>query len=293
MIVGEEMEFLARSWLCVPALKYNREKNYCDLAADVTILDLEDSTPRGLKPEARVRLSKLGKLNSNSGAFSVRINALSSAEGLRDVIFLLDNKIFPDVILVPKIESVGELNVLDSILQRPGKKIKVFAIIETLRALASLDKIITNNISLHGVILGSADISAQLSFSISERFLQHAKYEIAVAAISENIVAIDAPCFSLGCEETLLRESLLAKEFGFSGKIAIHPRQLRLINQCFTPSQHEVDRAKKVMDLVSGGGSTNPIGVISDSMIGPPFSAMAGKLIKQYEMIRLRGAIHE
>jgi citrate lyase beta subunit len=287
------MEFLTRSWLCVPALKYKHGYDNSDFAADVVILDLEDSTPVGEKSEARMRLGERVKAHTNVEILSVRINALSSVEGLRDVIFLLENDIFPDIILVPKIESAGELNVLDAILQRSGKKPQVFAIIETLRGLTSIDKIVSSNVSLHGIILGSADMSAQLSFSISNKFLEHVKYEMAVAAISENIIAIDAPCFNLGCEETLRRELMLAKEFGFSGKIAIHPRQLKIINECFTPNQHELERAEKVMGMVGDRGTASTIGVLDNSMVGPPFAIMAAKLIKRHGMINSRGAFHD
>lgn len=187
------MDRLARSWLCIPALKEGLEQKILQSTADIVLLDMEDSIPIHKKQLAREKLLKLDRSIWNQRDLAVRVNALSKKEGIRDLVFLMDNNIVPKCLVIPKVESSGELQVLGELMSAAGERIECYGIVETLKGLRRIDAIINESVSLHGLILGSADLSSEISFRISKAALMQIKCEIALAALSVGLKVIDTP----------------------------------------------------------------------------------------------------
>lgn len=212
------MDILTRSWLCMPASQKHIERTIIESSADIVLLDLEDSVPMYKKQFAREQLLALDHSIHNRRNLAIRVNTLTKPEGIRDLVFLLDHNIIPEYLIIPKVESAGELRVLNELISATGQRVKTFAIIETLKGLRCIDSIINERTNLRGLILGSADLSSEINFKIAERALTHIKCDIAIAALSMGLMVIDSPCFKLNNEKALRTEIETAKEFGYSEK---------------------------------------------------------------------------
>lgn len=213
---------------------------------------------------------------------ALRINSLPSLDGIKDVLFLAEHKILPDIIILPKVESDRDIVILDRILLDYDHQAQIFAVIETAQGIKSIDRIISANASLTGLIIGTADISARISCSIKEDIINHVKCEISIAAASYDLIAIDAPCFDLGNNSKLKEELILAKELGYSGKIAIHPDQVNIINKAFTPTKDELEQANRIITSVCKKDQV--ISKLNGQMLGPPFLKKAQEIVKKYRL---------
>ncbi|WP_458722544.1 HpcH/HpaI aldolase/citrate lyase family protein [Pseudomonas brenneri] len=273
------MNTMTRSWLCMPASQKHMERKIIESSADIVLLDLEDSVPMCKKQFAREQLLALDPSIRGRCNLAIRVNTLAKSEGIRDLVFLLDHNIIPEYLIIPKVESSGELRVLNELTCATGQRVKTFAIIETLKGLRCIDSIINERTSLRGLILGSADISSEINFKIAERALIQIKCDIAIAAHSMGLMVIDSPCFKLNNDKALRSEIEIAKEFGYSGKIAIHPSQVELINKLFTPTATELKKARAIIKCLEASEPLTAISSLDGEMLGPPFEVMARRLL--------------
>ncbi|MGW8392590.1 HpcH/HpaI aldolase/citrate lyase family protein [Pseudoduganella sp. HUAS MS19] len=269
-----------RSWLCSSPFRGNLLQRTIQCCADICAFDLEDSVPQHLKATAREELvSQMGAASDKR--YSLRINALSTRNGLLDVMLLADNDFDVDIIQLPKVESAGEIRMLSHLLNEMGRKAEIFAIIETLAGLKAIDEICGVGGRLRGLILGSADISSEIGIQVNNkgRMLGQIKYQIAVAALRNGLEAIDSPCFAIDDAAALRDELEIALDLGFSGKIAIHPSQVAAINHAFSPSEAALRDAIDVVRSVDG--AAHGIASLQGQMIGPPFAKYAQKVIQK------------
>lgn len=279
------MDMLARSWLCIPALKEGLEEKIIKTSADIVLLDLEDSIPVNKKQVAREKLLTLNHLIWSEYDVAVRVNALSRPEGFRDLVFLMDNNIVPKCLVIPKVESPGELRMLGELQSVTGGCTKIFAIVETLKGLRGIDAVINDSANLYGLILGSADLSSEISFGLPKSALMQIKCEMALAALSIGLKVIDTPCFNLTCGKLLREEIEAAKALGYTGKIAVHPSQISMINRLFSPTQAELEKAKAIIASLASPDLPRAIASIDGEMVGPPFEVLARKLLATQELV--------
>lgn len=279
------MDMLARSWLCIPALKEGLEEKIIKTSADIVLLDLEDSIPVNKKQVAREKLLTLNHLIWSEYDVAVRVNALSRPEGFRDLVFLMDNNIVPKCLVIPKVESPGELRMLGELQSVTGGRTKIFAIVETLKGLRGIDAVINDSANLYGLILGSADLSSEISFGLPKSALMQIKCEMALAALSIGLKIIDTPCFNLTCGKLLREEIEAAKALGYTGKIAVHPSQISMINRLFSPTQAELEKAKAIIASLASPDLQTAIASIDGEMVGPPFEVLARKLLATQELV--------
>lgn len=279
------MDMLARSWLCIPALKEGLEEKIIKTSADIVLLDLEDSIPANKKQVAREKLLTLNHLIWSEYDVAVRVNALSRPEGFRDLVFLMDNNIVPKCLVIPKVESPGELRMLGELQSVTGGCTKIFAIVETLKGLRGIDAVINDSANLYGLILGSADLSSEISFGLPKSALMQIKCEMALAALSIGLKIIDTPCFNLTCGKLLREEIEAAKALGYTGKIAVHPSQISMINRLFSPTEAELEKAKAIIASLASPDLPTAIASIDGEMVGPPFEVLARKLLATQELV--------
>lgn len=268
---------LCRSILNTPALDASRFLKAAEAGADMGLLDLEDPIPPELKGQARhLAVAYLAGPPPNQ-PMGVRINSVRSEDGLRDVLALLDGGARPNYILVPKVESPHELLLLDEVLSNRMPDVPLLALIETARGLREVEEIAQATPRLGGLVFGAADMAAQLGAARTWEALLYARARLVSAAALGNLCAIDSPFFDLEDEVGLAREVRLGRELGFSGKIAIHPRQITPIHAEFAPGPEAVAHAQEVVDRASE--SAGQIYVVQGRMIGPPIIAMAKKVL--------------
>ncbi|KAF7772081.1 citrate lyase subunit beta / citryl-CoA lyase [Pseudoalteromonas citrea] len=271
---------MIKSLLCAPPNKYDVVSKSIEVNASVAHFDLEDSVPERQKEKARDLISA-SLLRNNQIKTAVRINAIDTKYGLEDILFFINREVSPDFFILPKVEAPESVNIVGDILRQAFPNVKLFCVIESIKALKSLDRIVNASSYIDGLIFGSADFSESMGKVPSALDLTFARTEISLAANQINAYAIDSPCFSLENINELDQECRIARRLGYHGKIAIHPKQVSLINEVFSPTQEELDFSNEVIEASErlNHKSCSSISTVKSNMIGPPFIKMARKII--------------
>lgn len=253
--------------------------------ADAVILDLEDGVDPALRAEARAALGELAARNFRGEATSegkaprvfVRINALSTVDGIHDVAALLGWAHWPDGLMLPKVESAMEVAQIRRLAAEAEKPASVIPVIETATGLARADAIAANCGAIGGIGFGSADYTAETGGTMGRDALLVARGRIANAAAIAGAPAIDGAWLDLDDEAGLAAETRHARDLGFSAKIAIHPRQVATINRELAPSPAEAEQAARLLDAASrnGGGAFR----FEGRMIDAPVLARARRIL--------------
>jgi malyl-CoA/(S)-citramalyl-CoA lyase len=258
-----------RSTLSVPGHIEKMHVKASQRDVDVIMLDLEDSVPVDAKESARTRvIQSIHTLNWQDTILTVRINGLDTPFGYRDLLEVAEAA-GPSIeaVVVPKVNHPGDIHfvsrMLDGIEAAKGfsKRIHIEAIIESAEGLEQVSQIAKASDRLITLVFGIVDYSASIGarlVSISghgekeeEIYPGHRwNFEmsrIVMAAKAHGLLAIDAPYGNFKDPTGLQRSAALACALGYDGKWAIHPDQIDIVNQVFSPSKEDVDRAVKVL----------------------------------------------
>ena len=241
-----------RSCLSVPASSERMLAKAAGLPADEVVIDLEDSVVPEMKEEARARAVEA--LGSWEGpAVAVRINPLSSAWGAADVAALAG----ADMLVVPKVEDPATLVEVDALLG--SSKAGLQALIETATGLLRVGEIATASPRVESLITGYADLAASLGHPVGADYpgdrWHHVRSTVLTAARAAGLQAIDGPHLEIADLEGLRVEAGYARALGFDGKWALHPSQIEPLNEVFSPTQDEVDRATAVLEALERAGA--------------------------------------
>ncbi|MGE5635906.1 MAG: HpcH/HpaI aldolase/citrate lyase family protein [Nocardioidaceae bacterium] len=257
-----------RSCLSVPGSSEKMLTKAAGLEADELVLDLEDAVAPGQKDAARELVASfLGDGGLAGRTVAVRINALDTSWCHRDVVELVE-RAAPAIasLVLPKVESAADVQWVDRLLGmlgEPAAAIALQALVETAAGLARAVEIAAASPRLDALILGYADLSASLDRATGNedppvRWL-HAQETLLVAARSAALQAIDGPYLAIRDGEGLRRRAQHARGLGFDGKWAVHPDQVAVIDDAFTPRVEEFDRASAVVAALeraeSGAGA--------------------------------------
>lgn len=232
---------MRKSQLYVPG---NREKMIVKAAAldcDSVILDLEDAVPPGEKEPARLLVARLSSgLDWGRRELCVRINQMGTPDGRRDVA-LLARAERVDSAVVPKAEGgLGPLH------RRTGKSL--VPLIETARGLTNVEEVTAAD-GVVAVAYGAADFALSVGGSVPEYMENYyVKSKIVIAARSNGVEAIDNVFFALDDAAGFRRQAERAKAMGYEGKQVIHPSQVTIANEVFTPSEEALEWARRVVD---------------------------------------------
>jgi (S)-citramalyl-CoA lyase len=264
-----------RSWLFTPATRADRFAKASEAGADVAILDLEDAVAP--KDKDRARTAALDYLAGNpaDGALhALRINGLDTRAGISDLHALLGSKAAPDFLVLPKTETPGHLQVLDRLLTAAGKATRLIGIVESARGLAAVEAIANATPRLAGLMLGAADMAADLGAATAWEPLAFARGRLVAACALAGVVPIDAPFFDLRDEAGLKQEVAAAVALGFAAKAAIHPAQIAAINAALTPSAEAVDKARAILAENAKG-----VGTVDGQMIDEAIARKARRTL--------------
>lgn len=240
--------------LFTPGNKPERFSKALASGANGLILELEDAVPLEEKNQARDNvLQFLLQKAPSSLPLIVRINHITSEAGLADLLAFKQTNLVLDAIMYPKTENAEELTMIYKALQLEARKIQLFALIETSKGIHQLPSIVTNS-PVSGLFFGAADFAADVGCHLNWDALLFARSQIIQAAALTHTPAIDSPFFDFANEQELISETIKAKQLGFKGKLAIHPKQIAPIRQNFAPTKEQIDRAKKIVSLFEHAG---------------------------------------
>jgi len=237
-----------RSLLFVPGLRPDRFAKALDSGADIVCVDMEDAVARGRKDEGRaLTLPLFGKNTHPHVEQMVRINGLSTPDGLKDLTAIIEGEAPPPAIMIPKIKSAEEVQLIETLLSAgPARNIRFCVIIETNQGLERALEITRASSRIDSVILGAVDMSADLRCEKSWEPLLYTRSRLVHAAASAGIDLLDVPFLNLDDPEGLRQEAQACARLGFTGKASIHPNQIPIINEAFTPDEKTIAKARKV-----------------------------------------------
>ena len=236
-----------RSLLFVPALRPDRFVKALNAGADIVCVDMEDATPRDRKDEGRsLALPLFENMSHPHIEWMVRINSLSTPDGLKDLTAIIQSDAPPPAIMVPKVRSAEEVQLLDQLLIGHAAAIRYCIIIETNQGLERVMDIARASTRIDSMIMGGVDMSAELRCAKEWEPLLYARSRIAHAAAGAGIDVLDVPYLNLEDEAGLQDEAQRCAKLGFTGKASIHPKQITIINDAFSPSATIIEKAKKV-----------------------------------------------
>jgi (S)-citramalyl-CoA lyase len=161
-----------------------------------------------------------------------------------------------DFVIISKLESSAEITHVAKLLGGCGKTTRIVAMIESARAIASIEQIVESNPSPSHLLFGSADLAPDLKAANTWEALLYARSRTVAAAALADLLVIDAPTFDLCSDDQLKADLRGVRALGFAGKAAIHPKQIAAINQFFTPSLEEISTAKHILEENLKGAGT-------------------------------------
>ena len=241
-----------RSMLYVPGTRQDRFGKAMSAGADAVVFDLEDSVESGQKEKARSLIAEFLAAPSTGPLRLVRFNAVHSADGEADLEFFSRRPGF-DGVLLPKVETVGLVEMVTRVFSRhaPGGTVPpLLVMLETPSAILRAGDIAAADAPIAALLFGAEDFTAGLGVerTTDGEELLFARGQSALAAAAARVEAIDAVFTDLNDMEGLRRDCRRARGLGFRGKMAIHPKQIDIINETFTPTAAEVEGARRVID---------------------------------------------
>ena len=239
-----------QSMLFVPGTKPERFAKALASGADCVCIDLEDAVPAADKAAARTAaIQGLG-----DPRLTIRINGLTTADGLADLLALSTAAVKPRLIFIPKVESPHEITIASSVIADAG--IGFVPLVETARGLRVADAIAAEP-GTAMMMFGGGDFSAELGVELAWEPLVFARSQFVMACAGAGIPSMDVPYIHLGDTDGLTDETRRAKSLGFTAKAAIHPDQITAIHQVMRPTAEEIADARAAVAAfaAAGGGA--------------------------------------
>src|SRR5438034_2767075 len=291
-----------RSCLSVPGSSPKMLSKAPGLPADEVFMDLEDSVAPMAKEEARGNIIQALKEGDWTGkTVVVRVNAVSTKWCHRDVIEVVENAgQFLDCLMVPKVEHPHEVafgsTLRDQVEATIGldRRLGLEIQIEMATGLTNIDDIATASDRAETLIFGPADMSASLGLPTVTAGLpmpgypgdhwHHVLMTILIAARNAGLQAIDGPYLVIKDLDGFRDMSMQARALGYDGKWALHPGQIDVLNEVFSPTQDEFDKAEVMLDAYRHATDVELRGAV---MFGTEMIDEASR--KMAEQLALRG----
>jgi citrate lyase subunit beta/citryl-CoA lyase len=290
---------LMRTLLFVPANRENMVERAHAAAADVIVLDLEDSVPPSEKEAAREGVRKaVPSLKAAGRTVHVRVNHLDTGLTKEDIAAAVCPEL--DGLAFPKAEGGQHIRDLDVLIREQELKhgIKAGSIglipsIESARGVLRCEEIAGASTRLSGISLGAYDYTADLGVArrADGRELEYARRVIVHCCVAYGLAALDTPFGDFRDEAGLIVETEYVKSIGFRGKYLIHPAQIEAVNRIFRPSEEEVALARRVVEAFDEAIARGHASVQVDGrMVDIPVAKRARDLLAQAEAIAAREA---
>lgn len=277
-----------RSELSTPATSLKMMAKAAASDADLVFLDLEDAVAPNAKEIARIQAAQaLIDLDWGTKTRAVRVNGLQTIWFYDDIVEVVSKAGRNlDVIILPKVKSAEDVRFVDRLLcllehkhGLPLGRIGLEVLIEEVEALGCVDEIAGSSPRLEALILGVGDLAAShgmrsahigTSGAYPGDIWHSARTRMIVAARSHGIDAIDGPFGDFRNDDAYSEQANWAAELGAVGKWAIHPSQVTLANDIFSPTQEEIDRARTIVMAMReaedrGEGAVSIDGIMVDA----------------------------
>ena len=259
-----------RSFIFTPGLNPDMFPKAIASGADMVCIELEDGIAIKDKDEARKNtIEALKTLEVKSGVeIVVRVNCQRTKFGLLDLEAFISSKLKVKAIMLPKVKTPDEIKFIDDLLNDCNLDTDLHVIMETNEALQNIYDIAHSSKRIVALYFGGVDMAAELRVPNSYKNLLYARSKLVHAGASVGIDVIDVPYLDLEDMDGMKKEAELVRDLGFTGKGSIHPKQINVLNEIFTPSKEEISKAKKIVDQFSE--SDTGLVVIDGKLIEKP-----------------------
>jgi citrate lyase subunit beta/citryl-CoA lyase len=246
-----------RACLVVPGSSERMLAKARGIEVDEIVIDLEDGVAPDAKDAAREQmLAALARGGFAAPTVSVRVNAAGTSWAAGDLAALAGSSVRPATVVVPKVESADDVA---AVAKQLPESIAIQAQIETALGLRDVDVIATASQRLEALVLGYADLASSLGRSRAATarpgIWLAAQDRVLVAARAAGVQAIDGPFVAVDDIRVLRVGAHHAADLGFDGKWAIHPSQVDVLTEAFTPANDEIARARGVLAALDGGAA--------------------------------------
>jgi citrate lyase subunit beta / citryl-CoA lyase len=268
-------------------------KKALDLQADSIILDLEDAVSLTEKALARQNVKLyISHFKSRGKEVIVRINDVKTANGVLDLEAIVEE--MPNAVIVPKADEEAVL-ITDILLKSTEKRygiigfeIGIIPLLETSYSMVNTFSILSKSDRITGVQFGAEDLTKELGIERTRegKEVDYVRNVIAQAGNARKIDILDTPFTYVGDDEGLRQDTNKAKSIGFTGKTCIHPNQIEIVNEVFTPKSEDVSKARQLIrvfdEAVEAGKG---VCMFEGKMIDNPIADRARKLVMKADLI--------
>lgn len=271
MLSGSEWVAAARSWLFVPGSRPDRFARAFSSGADAVIFDLEDAVAPDRRPAARVDIADFLAASQPSGhpRSAIRVSAATHQALEADLHDCLTRGIEPDAIVIPKAEDPAFVSAIRTAFDR---RVAVIALVESAAGILAGAQLAD---AADAVMIGDADLAADLGARPESSVLEHARLHLRLRAAAQRRPTIASPWFDLTDVEGLRARAVRDRGEGFSGKAAVHPAQLDAIHDAFEVGAEELTWAREVLERLDA----NSIGTLDGQMIDDAMARRARALL--------------
>ena len=300
---------LRRTELAVPGSSPRMMRSAAASTADEVFLDLEDSVAPSEKEPARAKIVQaLKELDWSGKVVCVRINGLDTKLAYRDLIEVVEPAgQYIDTIMVPKVRRPEDVYFVDTLLTQIeeyagiGRRIGIEAQIENGEGLANVERIAFASPRLETIIFGPGDFAASVgvpNLSIGAHKMDYPGHvwhyvmsRIIAAARAAGLQAIDGPFGSYLDLDGVRDSAQIARTLGYDGKWAVHPAQIDVINEVFTPSEELIRQALAFAERYKRATEIEGLGAVAldGQMIDGASLRMVNELLRRAEQIERAG----
>ena len=277
---------MRRTMLYLPGNNPNMLTRGYLFGSDGIILDLEDAVAMVEKDTARILVSKYLQQGEFGDCYvSVRINGIDTEYWKDDLAAIVPNKRL-DGIRVPKVEDENTVKIIDEELSRleeqnglPVGKLSLHCLLETAHGIWNAYEIAKASPRIEAIIPGGEDLRADLKTNRSDDSteLEWARRMLVFAARAAGVEPLDTVFARITDDEGLRKETEFIKQLGFSGKSIIHPNQIKIIHDIFTPTEQEIAKAQKIIAAAKEAAARGQGAVTVDGkMVDIPRSQKGG-----------------
>lgn len=285
-----------RSFLFTPGDSIRKIRKVTDVRPDCVILDLEDAVVFSQKEKARQNvITTLASLDFGRTERLVRVNWPDTEMFTADLEAIEATKL--DGIVLPKVTTAEQIEHVDQAITTKelnnawiADSIRLFVIIETALGIMNLKEICQASQRIEGLIFGAEDLAADLGTARSQAGWEvfYGRGAVVTAAAAYSLEAIDTVYLNLHDATGMEQDASFGRQLGYTGKLAIHPGQIEVINRVYSPTEEEIVDAESLLEayqsqVAAGSGVFTRDG----RMVDLPHILFAERLLERAALCRL------
>ncbi len=273
-----------RSLLFVPAVRPDRYPKALATGADAVCIDLEDGVAFAKKDDARAAAIALftGRAPVRAET-SLRINDPATEAGRRDLEAIRDSGIRPDALMLPKCGGAEVIRTTAEALAATAPALPLIAQVETAQGVSAAEAIAAASPQVSAIFFGAVDYSADVGCAIEWDALLYARSRVVSAAAAAGVSALDTPFLEVPALDALADESRRTRALGFGGKAAIHPTQVAVIQEAYSPGADEVAWARRIIEAYEQ--QSEGVLLVDGKLIERPVIAAAQRTLAMADLL--------